>query len=406
MFSGKRYLFFIMMVIHMGWCTVAFSNYTHYKDVLIGGRAATMGGAYSAISDDASGVYYNPAGLVYNPHSMFTDSGNIFYHSKTVFEDVDGSYDWRLKSQGVKPNSFSLVNKVNGDFAWSVSSMVPYSYSEHQQELYDGKLNDSHREDTTTYIGPSLSYKVSDQLSIGMTLYYFSRTFREQYTQYGRNSGELTVAGISEPLYMNDYQLSVKGVLPIVGIMWSPMDKVSIASTIRQQVTLSSSVKGNRLTHVSGPTDINTINVVSLNNKQAGYPIQMGIGISYFVSPYFLISSDLDYYYQTDSQYEDVINVSIGTEYFITQAHAFRLGFFTNNTSSKQPTASSTAFRQHIDLMGITGGYTFYKGSTSLTAGVIYSFGKGKANVYSGNSQIYDYTRSDIAFIIAAGFGI
>jgi len=36
----------------------------HYKNSLIGGRAATMGGAYSAISDDASGSYYNPPGLV------------------------------------------------------------------------------------------------------------------------------------------------------------------------------------------------------------------------------------------------------------------------------------------------------------------------------------------------------
>ena len=31
----------------------------HYKSILIGGRAATMGGAFKGVSDDASGVYYN-----------------------------------------------------------------------------------------------------------------------------------------------------------------------------------------------------------------------------------------------------------------------------------------------------------------------------------------------------------
>ena len=31
----------------------------HYKNMLIGERAATMGGSYVAISDDSTGCYYN-----------------------------------------------------------------------------------------------------------------------------------------------------------------------------------------------------------------------------------------------------------------------------------------------------------------------------------------------------------
>ena len=35
----------------------------HYQNFLVGERAASIGGAYTALSDDASGAYYNPAGL-------------------------------------------------------------------------------------------------------------------------------------------------------------------------------------------------------------------------------------------------------------------------------------------------------------------------------------------------------
>jgi len=42
-----------------------FADEFHYNNLLIGDRASGMGGAYTAISDDASGMYYNPAGIVY-----------------------------------------------------------------------------------------------------------------------------------------------------------------------------------------------------------------------------------------------------------------------------------------------------------------------------------------------------
>src|SRR4051794_4896151 len=35
-----------------------------FQDYAAGARAAALGGAYVALSDDATGVFYNPAGLV------------------------------------------------------------------------------------------------------------------------------------------------------------------------------------------------------------------------------------------------------------------------------------------------------------------------------------------------------
>ena len=105
------------------------------------------------------------------------------------------------------------------------------------------------------------------------------------------------------------------------------------------------------------------------------------------------------------TNYDHVINWAVGTEYFIMQSQSIRLGVFSNNTSLKMPTATSSG-RQHIDLIGFTYGYSFHRGTTSITIGGQYLVGKGRAQVYSNDSKIFDYSRSDLSFIVAAGFGI
>ena len=56
----------------------AFADGYHYNNILIGDRASGMGGAYTAISDDASGLFYNPAGIVYVVDRNFSATVNTF----------------------------------------------------------------------------------------------------------------------------------------------------------------------------------------------------------------------------------------------------------------------------------------------------------------------------------------
>lgn len=51
----------------------------HNINQLIGDRATGMGGAYTAVSDDASGLFYNPAGIVYVTDKNFSASVNAFF---------------------------------------------------------------------------------------------------------------------------------------------------------------------------------------------------------------------------------------------------------------------------------------------------------------------------------------
>ena len=52
MYRFNRMIILLVMVMMPGF---VFAGSDHYKNILIGDRAATMGGAFTAVSDDASG---------------------------------------------------------------------------------------------------------------------------------------------------------------------------------------------------------------------------------------------------------------------------------------------------------------------------------------------------------------
>lgn len=60
----------------------------HYNNLLIGDRALGLGGAFTAIADDASGVYYNPAGLGFALNNDISGSANARFTKETVYKDI------------------------------------------------------------------------------------------------------------------------------------------------------------------------------------------------------------------------------------------------------------------------------------------------------------------------------
>ena len=60
----------------------------HYNNVILGERAVGLGGAYTAVADDASGVYYNPGGLAFALSNDISGSANAFYSKKTVYKNI------------------------------------------------------------------------------------------------------------------------------------------------------------------------------------------------------------------------------------------------------------------------------------------------------------------------------
>ncbi len=63
---NNRFIFLAVFSAMLACMAVpAAADELHYTNLLIGDRASGMGGAYTAVSDDATGLYYNPAGIAY-----------------------------------------------------------------------------------------------------------------------------------------------------------------------------------------------------------------------------------------------------------------------------------------------------------------------------------------------------
>ncbi|MBI4655224.1 MAG: PorV/PorQ family protein [Elusimicrobia bacterium] len=78
-----------------------------FLNLPIGARAASMGGAYSAISEEASAIYWNPAGLV-----QISKLSALFMRS-TYLEDISyqyASYAQRLSYDSVMAASIFMSN--------------------------------------------------------------------------------------------------------------------------------------------------------------------------------------------------------------------------------------------------------------------------------------------------------
>jgi len=124
--------------------SAAFSN---YNSILIGDQAAGMGGAYTAMTDDASALaYYNPAGLAYLQGHSFSAAVGIYKKFDTSFGTEEDFTKAPLRiNQGffraIPSSTGSVLRRENYTFALSI--VVP------DFDNYKGDLGTMNEKTTT-----------------------------------------------------------------------------------------------------------------------------------------------------------------------------------------------------------------------------------------------------------------
>jgi len=378
----------------------------HQKNTLIGGRAATMAGAYTAISDDASGAFHNPAGLAWATSSSFSGSANAYSTTDTTYKAAIDGRDWQRESANLKPNFFGVVQKTkNQTFAFSYA--LTDSLVEHQDQIWqnltgtvdpiDLYVLNLHTEDNTYLVGPSWSRKLNDKASFGASLFYHYRVYRRAQSQFLQYTD-----GDDEASY-NNVTKKEKGLRPKVGLMLTPKDKWSVGVTLAKTHLVTALTDAQENEKAKGNATYSFAQTKS--RRKRGTPLELETGVAYFPSAFLVVSANVDYYYfAADEARDDVMNLSVGAEWFLSEKHALRGGLYTNRTNTPELTSVSRN-REHIDLYGLTAGYTLYSQQSAITFGTVASRGEGKAQIYTGSAAKADVSRTTLDFLISADYG-
>lgn len=399
-------------------CSLAVADAKHYNNMLIGDRASGLGGAYTAISDDAAGLFYNPAGIVFAEDLKLSASVNAFHSSKLTYKGVLGTGDWERESSNLIPNFFGMTQKMGSGY-FGFSYAVTDSDVENQDSRFTTVPGTSlflvniNNRDSTTKIGPSYAFSISDTFNFGVTLYFHQRErelINNQWIRLDNNSNE----------WSNTYfETEETGLNPILGLLWSPSEDLSLGVSARKTFILSSSSDS----QISCSSDINNPAiqsaicipvagspqdpVLSSSKEERELPLNVRFGIAYFPSNRFLLGFDVSYYEATSDNFaktEETINLAAGLEYYYSANWALRGGLYTNNANTPELDAAKLNQLDHVDLTGMSFSLTRFTRSSSVTFGFTYSSGEGEAQVISGLSDIQKLEQTSQTFYLSTSY--
>ncbi|MBN1414761.1 MAG: outer membrane protein transport protein [Bacteroidales bacterium] len=161
-----------------------------------GARAAGMGYAFNAVSDDATAMSWNPAGLIQikNPEVDFTNSVKAIHYEHSVYSDRDYSPVYHIDFLGfvypVKLKMKNLVfglsyqNKINYKIDFSTVKDTSFGYQNGKNKITLNTLTFSSAFTITRFLGAGISINRWFSLGNQADYYSFSNTRAWDKTEY------------------------------------------------------------------------------------------------------------------------------------------------------------------------------------------------------------------------------
>lgn len=388
----------------------------HYQDVLLGERAAGMGGASIALANEATGSIYNPAGIVVDKSTLIQLSMSAFRwrRKKTAVADICGQtieddesalFGFPASLGFVKPFGTKLRQAIG------LALLVPAVEKTTQAYLADDANRGARRIDLggsdwvvdRVFIG-TLSYalrpwkRVQLGVSVGLAVRDASRASLTNFVLTNPNL-DPTV----EVSYLNA-DVAIWNLFLQLGVIIEPIDGLRVGLTFTTPY-LRLSGKG-RLDYLEAfrdpadPSNIDPGTASLLTADDAEFywkvPFKLGLGLAY-QRPRFTVAADVKLHGAV-SRYDVfthpalptsdrvtnerrwVVNVNLGTEVWVWRDKlALRAGFFTNFSSQPEPDLTQLVEgAERIDLFGGTFGAAYRTNKASVLAlNVQVQYGRG-----------------------------
>lgn len=423
------------------------AGFFHYNDILVGDRAHGMGGAYTAIADDASAVYYNPAGIGFTLSNDVQASANVLYNKRTKYKNIRKGQDYIEETSGFIAPFFGALRTLDTFKNGLVFAFAMYNPSDEQMnqnnQIRDDSLTNNGsllfldrkliRNYNEQHIGASLAYRYSNDLSFGFSLTAQLTSDLAQDNQYigiirkdentGSNLFELrnqmsriesTRNGLEVGFGMQTHILprfvfgmSIKG-----GILYSQLFKgdLNYSNNVidTDDIACDSKLCKKLVNGLKVSNDIVRENKIQLEGLENGklekfesnvnsqmygnvfndqLPLKVRLGLAYFASTRLLLAFDAAYVGENSAMlgYDraEVIDYHLGVEYYHLPNLPMRLGIFTNHDA----TPSLKFGGEKVDYLGTSLFFSWVQPNSQIGIGTTYQRGFGLAKKDEVNAQ-------------------
>lgn len=383
----------------------------HYNNILPGVRSAHLGGAYTALSDDPSGIAYNPAGMAFVRDDELSGSVQGYYRNSETYQNAIGDQNFVENSGGgFAPYLGSLFNSETY-FPNAVAGFSLYTTDSLNQEqntlIKDqpfGNLTISryyrtlHATSETSVKAGALAKRWGD-VALGLSLGLL--TVNELYQSYQNsaireNRSGTTVTNIHVESVFR--KISLTGMEPILGVLFKPTEHFAIGLALRQAIIISEDFAADLDSTevvVDDQDDVvsardgrrgiqRTVLSIASKRRVKNWPFGARLGLASHMSPRATLAFDVDYRGKASAESEEfdrqaVTNLHFGGEYRATSQLVLRSGFFTNKDSRSPLSADKSDQVDHVDYWGISAFAEYAFDSSRYSAGAIYQRGRGES---------------------------
>jgi len=378
-----------------------YADEAHNINQIVGDRALGMAGAYAGISDDPAGMYYNPAGIAYSSSASISANVNTVQALDISYKDaLNDEYDYNRNSFQVLPNFFGVLQPLGGWMVGFSSSIVDSAQEKQDQEFsafadIERFILNSTNVDTVYNIGPTVAKKLSDELSIGLSLHFHYRRaefISNQHYKFNADDNR-------EILWVNIYnKKSEQGIRPKLGIQWSPASNWSIGLVVDKTFLVAASETSQLSRCVTNsiavgcldfpdedknPDDRKDAEITEYTDTRT-YPWQVRTGIAWFPNSALLVSADAIYnsgVIVAGRGREPTLDGALGLEWYWSPKWAFRGGVYTAFASTPELIKGESGQEAHIDIYGLTTSVTRFNKGSAISLGLIGNYGNGSAQI-------------------------
>jgi long-chain fatty acid transport protein len=395
------------------WGTQVSADQYHYHNLVVGERAMGLGGAFSAVADDASGVIYNPAGLGFALSSDISGSANAIYSKKTVYKKTIVDDDFTEESSGTLSPFFGGLQKLDKTMQGLAIAFAMYSLDSELKDQDDiieniGTLERFHRtsniRSNTTGYGIGAAKRLSGNFSLGVSLSWIAiDELAQEYQDVQYTTGAFLAQNIRTHLTGSALD-SALGMQYAVGTF-----SFGLTLRLRNLVNEKYEIGGDISTNIaSGNTPGETVR--RNTNDKVDEPIkempsEVRAGIAWFPSAVLLWSFDVIHNTKTEGdnfKREAVTNFAMGTEYYITPTVPMRAGIFTNYDTRPEVESGKRNQADHVDYTGYSLFFGWVQPNSQVAGGLVVQDGEGKAQKIGNSTNIQTVESRSYTFALSA----